>query len=99
MDNLEILPKQVNQTLSQPLIFSLIVLFQGLMGGSAFKAPSILTDTDEILSSPAVRFLYITAIAFTATQKLETAMLSSALFLLLMHLLRDDDEKKDGMIW
>ena len=88
----------VNKKLATPLAFSMIVLFQGLAAGNAIKLPSMLTDKDEILESPIARFLYITAIAFTATQKIEWAVMSSAAFLVLMHLLRDDDERKAGII-
>jgi len=90
--------QDINRKLQTPMLFSMIVLFQGLMGGTPFKAPSVLTDKDEILENRIVRFLYITAIAFTATQKIEFAIMSSTVFLFLMHLLRDDDERKDGII-
>ena len=89
--------KDANEQLAKALPFSMIVLFQGLAAGNAIKLPSVLTDKDEILESPIVRFLYITAIAFTATQKIEWAVMSSAAFLVLMHLLRNDEERKGGL--
>ena len=76
------------------LVFSLIVLYQGLFGGiSLSQKPAQLVSLSQ---NPYFKFLTMTAIAFTATKDLETAIIASLMFLLLLHLLRTPEERKQN---
>ena len=74
------------------LVFSLIVLYQGLFGGiSLSQKPVRLVSLPK---NPFFKFLTMTAIAFTATKDIETAIVSVLMFLLILHLLRTPEERK-----
>ena len=75
-----------------PVIFSLIVMFQGCFGGlGMIQTPARL---EKLISSPISRFLFLFAISYTATSDVETAAFSTVLFLVMMHLLRSEEERK-----
>ena len=76
-----------------PTIISLIVLFQGCFGGMGIKqTPKKL---QEAIDYPINRFIFLTAIAYTATQDIETALFATGLFVIILHSLRTDEEKEE----
>ena len=49
---------------------------------------------EKAVSHPLSRFIFLGAIAYTATSDIETALVSTVLFLIVMHLIRSEEEKK-----
>jgi len=87
-----VLPPQVDKFMGFPVIFTLIVIFQGCFGGlGMIQTPARL---EKLISSPIARFIFLFAIAYTASSDVETAAFSTVLFLIIMHLLRSEEEKK-----
>ena len=81
---------------SQPVLFSLIILYQGLFSHKAFELPE---NVSKIFENKVVRFLSVVLISFTATQDVEYALISTVLFLSIMYLLKTPEErKKTGFI-
>ena len=76
------------------VLFSLIVMYQGLFGGMSLR------DQPERLQSlkdnVAFKIFTMTCIAFTATQDIETALLSVALFITLIYLIKTPEEREGG---
>ena len=88
----QFLPPVVDKYLSYPTIFSLIVIFQGCFGGmGVIQTPSRLT---KAINHPIFRFIFLSAIAYTASSDVETALFSVTIFLVFLHLLRTKEEKK-----
>jgi len=88
----EILPSFYDKVLSLPVIFTAIVIFQGCFGGFGMgQTPAVITNMGN---SPFARVFFITCIAYTATSDLETALFTTVLFLIIMHLLRTKEEKE-----
>lgn len=88
----QIFPKGLDQFLSYPAIFTLIVLFQGCFGGMGIlQTPRALIDAINI---PAARVVFLTCIAYTATSDMETAIAVTVAFLVFLHFLRSPKEKK-----
>jgi len=87
-----VLPPQIDKFMGFPVIFTLIVIFQGCFGGlGVVQTPERLT---RLISNPVARFIFLFAIGYTATSDVETAAFSTVIFLVLMHLLRSEEEKK-----
>lgn len=81
---------------TQPILFSLIILFQGLFSGNAFKIPERLMTFFE---NKLFRFVSLMIIAFTATRDIEYALISTFIFLSIMYILKTPEErKKTGFI-
>jgi|TARA_Y200000002_G_scaffold380772_2_gene393081 hypothetical protein len=79
--------------LSLPIMFTLIVITQGCFGGNGVvQTPAAVTN---LFKSQYARFLFIFLIAYTATSDIETAVVSTAVFFIVLHLLRTDEEKKE----
>ena len=79
--------------LSLPIMFTLIVITQGCFGGNGVvQTPAAVTN---LFKSQYARFLFIFLIAYTATSDIETAAVSTAVFFTVLHLLRTDEEKKE----
>lgn len=79
--------------LSLPVIFTLIVITQGCFGGNGVvQTPAAVTN---LFSSQYARFLFIFLIAYTATSDIETAAFSTVIFFIVLHLLRSEKEKKE----
>ena len=75
------------------IFFTLIVMYQGLFGGlSISKKPKILTQLSQNL---AFKLFTLFCVAFSATQDIETSLISVCLFIVLMHLLRSPEERED----
>lgn len=87
-----ILPYWIDKYGSQSFIISIIVIFQGCFGGMGIiQIPKIIND---IVKHPLGRFFYVLAISYTATSDIETAIVSTSVFLFVMYLLRSPEERK-----
>lgn len=83
----------VDKFLSLPVIFTLIVITQGCFGGNGVvQTPKAITN---LFSSQYARFVFCLLIAYTATSDIETAVVSTAVFFVILHLLRTEEEKKE----
>ena len=80
----------IDKTLRIPLIFSLIVISQGLLGGLGL--PSVPERISRLSQNAFARFFFVTLIAYTATQDIETAVFSVVIFFALMRLARTPAE-------
>ena len=92
-----VFPPAFDKYMSMPTIFTFIVIFQGCFGGlGIIQTPKALSDlmTQHKLS-PLWRFMFITAIAYTATSDLETATLVTFVFFGFLHTLRSKEEKDE----
>jgi hypothetical protein len=78
---------------AQPVIFTLIVLYQGLFSGNAITIPKNLKTA---FNSKTFRFLSIMLIAFTATQDIEYALISTVIFISVMYALKTPEERKES---
>jgi hypothetical protein len=87
-------PRAWDKFLSVPLIFTLVVIFQGCFGGLGVpQTPSRLSNFAK--EYPIARVMFVSAIAYTASQDLETAIYSTLIFFVLMHMLRTKEEVKE----
>ena len=83
----------VDNFLSLPVIFTLIVITQGCFGGNGVgQTPEAVS---KIFKSQYARFLFIFLIAYTATSDIETATVSTMIFFIVLHMLRTEEEKKE----
>ena len=78
---------------AQPIIFTLIVLYQGLFSGNAITIPKNLKT---LFNSKTFRFLSIMMSALTATQDIEYALISTTIFLSVMYALKTPEERKES---
>lgn len=86
------LSNQTEKTIrSQPILFTLIILYQGLFSGNAIKIPENLRI---LFNSKIFRFVSLMAIAFSATQDIEYALISTMVFLTIMYAIKTPDERK-----
>ena len=81
---------------TQPIVFSLLIMYQGLFSGNAFKIPEKLS---ALFENGTFRFVSLMLIAFTATRDIEYALLSTLIFLSIMYAFKTPEErKKTGFI-
>lgn len=81
---------------SQPILLSVIILYQGLFSGNAFKIPIRL---EKFFENKTFRFVSLILIAFSATRDIEYALLSTLIFLSVMYAFKTPEErKKTGFI-
>jgi len=81
---------------TQPIVFSLIIMYQGLFSGNAFKVPDRLMSLFE---NKAFRFISLMLIAFSATRDIEYALFSTLIFLSVMYAFKTPEEReKTGFI-
>ena len=81
---------------NQPVMFSLIILYQGLFSGNAIVIPERLKI---LFDNKVFRFFSLMLIAFSATQDIEYALLSTLIFLSMIYALKTPEErKKTGVI-
>lgn len=81
---------------SQPVVFSLIILYQGLFAAKAIDIPERL---QKLFDNKAFRLGSLMAIAFSATRDIEYALISTVIFLSVMYALKTPKErKKSGFI-
>lgn len=86
------LSNQTEKTIrSQPILFTLIILYQGLFSGNAIRIPKNLRI---LFNSKIFRFVSLMAIAFSATQDIEYALISTMVFLTIMYAIKTPEERK-----
>lgn len=86
------LSNQTEKTIrSQPILFTLIILYQGLFSGNAIKIPKNLRT---LFDNKVFRFVSLMAIAFSATQDIEYALISTMIFLVVMYAIKTPEERK-----
>jgi hypothetical protein len=86
------LSNQTEKTIkSQPILFTLIILYQGLFSGNAIKIPENLR---AFFNNKVFRFASLMAIAFSATQDIEYALISTMVFLTIMYVIKTPEERK-----
>ena len=72
------------------IIFSLLVISQGVMGGLQFKPPRRIKEATE---HPVMKFILLFSVALTASRDIETALVSTLLFITFIYLVRHPDER------
>lgn len=77
---------------AQPVLFSLIILYQGLFSVNAIKIP---TRIKELFDNKTFRFLSVWLIAFSATQDIEYSLIATMIFLLTIYALKTPEERKE----
>ena len=83
----------VDKVLSVPVIFTLIVITQGVFGGYGISnTPKILK---KLANTWIGRILYLLTIAYTATSDIETAIVGTIVFYFILHILRTEEERKE----
>lgn len=82
--------KPIEKFLSSKLAFSLVVIIQGLMGGTGLVVPELIQN---LIQNKMVQFLLRTAIAFTATQNLTYAMATVLVLEIVFYLVSSDKER------
>lgn len=81
---------------TQPIVFSLIIMYQGLFSGNALEIPDRLK---VLFDNKIFRFASLMLIAFSATKDIEYALLSTVIFLAVIYGLKTPEErKKTGLI-
>ena len=86
------LSNQTEKTIrSQPILFTLIILYQGLFSGNAIKIPERLR---VLFDNNIFRFVSLTLIAFSATKDIEYALISTMIFLSVMYVIKTPEERK-----
>ena len=76
---------------SQPVLFSLIILYQGLFSGNAIRIPQRLRS---LFDNKIFRLLSLMLIAFSATKDIEYALISTIVFLVVMYAVKTPEERK-----
>ena len=76
---------------SQPVLFSLIILYQGLFSGNAIRIPQRLRS---LFDNKIFRLLSLMLIAFSATKDIEYALISTIIFLVVMYAVKTPEERK-----
>lgn len=76
---------------TQPVIFSIIILYQGLFSGNAIVIPKNLK---MLFENRTFRYVSLLAIAFTATRDIEYAIISTFVFLAIMYAIKTPEERK-----
>ena len=90
------LSEPVEKLIKMPIIFSLVILYQGLFSGGAIEMPSQLKAALEI---PIVRFISLFLVALGATQDIEYALASVLIFLFIVYYIRTPTEReKNGIV-
>ena len=86
------LSNQTEKTImSQPILFTLIILYQGLFSGNAIRIPENLRI---LFNNKIFKFISLMAIAFSATRDIEYALISTTLFLTVIYLIKTPEERK-----
>ena len=86
------LSNQTEKTIrSQPILFTLIILYQGLFSGNAIKIPERLR---VLFDNNIFRFVSLMLIAFSATKDIEYALISTVIFLSVMYVIKTPEERK-----
>lgn len=83
--------KGLEAQLKIPVFFTIIILYQGLISGGAFETPSLIK---EHMKNSYFRMVSLLLIAISATKDIETAVIGLCIFLLILNVLRTEEEKK-----
>ena len=85
--------KNFEMTVKQSaVLFSLIVMYQGLFGGLSIKNPPKMIT--KFADNDVFKFITLIAIAFTASKDIEIAIVSVIAFVILINLARTPEERK-----
>ena len=76
---------------AQPLVFSLIIMYQGLFASNAIAIPERLY---KLFGNKVFRLVSLMAIAFGATGDIEYALASTIILLSVMYLLKTPEERR-----
>jgi hypothetical protein len=77
---------------SQPIVFSLIIFYQGVFAGNAIVIPERLQN---LFDNKLFRFISLMLIGFSATRDIEYAFFSTLLFILIIYILKTPKERKE----
>lgn len=90
----ELIPDNLfDKIASRATFFTLIVVFQGCFGGMGVaQTPAALSNA---VNSPVFRFIFVSAIAYTATSDIENAVVCTLAFFIFLHMIRTDEERKE----
>lgn len=81
---------------AQPIVFSLIIMYQGLFSPNAIAIPAKL---QAMFENKIFRLVSLMAIAFGATNDIEYALFSTVIFLSMIYALKTPEERrKTGFI-
>ena len=81
---------------AQPIVFTLIILYQGLFSGNAISIPK---NIQRLFDSAVFRYISLVAIGLSATQDIEYALFSTFIFLFIMYVIKTPEErKKSGFV-
>lgn len=85
-----VLEKYISST---PLVFTLIVIYQGLLSGNSLKnnPPKRLKP---LFNNPLFRFISLLLIALSATKDIEYALVGIIIYLAFMFIIHTDEEKE-----
>ena len=91
------LSNQTEKTImSQPILFTLIILYQGLFSGNAVQIPQRLK---VLFDNQIFRFISLFLITLTASRDVEYAILSTIIFVAVLYALKTPAEReKTGLI-
>ena len=92
MGNKNTLFHKFENNMSIPIMIGIIVLMQGLLGSHNFKVPERM---EKIVSHPFGRMLSMWLIIFSGTQDVELSTLILIMFLIILHFVRTDEERKN----
>jgi hypothetical protein len=82
--------------MSQPVLLSLLIMYQGVFSANAITIPERL---QVLFDNRLFRFVSLMLIAFSATKNIAYAFISTLIFLGIIHALRTPEErKKNGLI-
>ena len=84
--------QNIEANLNLPVIFSILYIYGGVFSGIR-KVPVNLVYLFK--NYPFLRYLGLISLAYSATKELEYALLSSLLFLIIIHLIRTPQERKE----
>lgn len=78
---------------SSPVVFTLIIIYQGLLSGNALKTnpPKRL---EPLFNSPIFRYISLFLIALSATKDIEHAFIATFIYLTFMFIIHTDEEKE-----
>jgi hypothetical protein len=89
----DLFPSIFDKILRGTTMISLITIFQGSLGGMGVI--QIPQKIDKFFKNPVMRFIALAAISYTATQDIETALITTVIFLGILHLCRTPEEREN----
>ena len=96
MDFLNPVSGKIEKILRMPLVFSLVVMYQGIFSHNAVYVPDRVM---MMLDHAWFRALSLFIIALVVTSDVETALISTAIFIGTLHALKTPEErKKTGIV-